>query len=126
MTSRWNVRSYNYGLTGFEIFKFALLLLVVLGVQAVLIWYQSTLLSIHVSVSNNNNDSKDRAATHRDSQAPDPDWRDFPFKCAENAQNLTILNCVSCNRRKYFLINNNKYRSYELALAFQIRSPTRV
>lgn len=75
VTSRWNVRSYNRGMTGFEIFKFSLLILIVLGAQAVLIWYQSTLLRIHVN-------------------APDPDWRDFPFKCAENSQNLTILNCV--------------------------------
>lgn len=51
VTSRWNVRSYNSGLTGFEIFKFVLLLLIVLGAQAVLIWYQSTLLRIHVNVS---------------------------------------------------------------------------
>jgi hypothetical protein len=79
-------------MTGFEIFKFSLLILIVLGAQAVLIWYQSTLLRIHVNVSNFRMYDKN---IHRLLKAPDPDWRDFPFKCAENSQNLTILNCVS-------------------------------
>jgi len=74
VASRWNLSTINLGFTRFGLCKFLFLLIIVLGIQGVLVWYQTSLLQIHV-------------------KAPDPEWVDFPLNCSPNPYNVTILNC---------------------------------